>query len=87
MAGAIGDAWLPYGCVLHGLRKAAARRLAEAGCTPHQVAAVTGHTSLSEVERYARAADQEKLARDAVRKQTANDRVANRLRNSGKPEE
>ena len=33
MAGAIAAAGLPDRCVLHGLRKAAARRLAEAGCT------------------------------------------------------
>lgn len=50
----------------HGLRKAAARRLAEAGCTAHQIAAVTGHKTLGEVQRYTRAADQERLARDAV---------------------
>ncbi len=46
----------------HGLRKAAARRLAEAGCTAHQIAAVTGHKTRAEVERYTRAVDQEKLA-------------------------
>lgn len=46
------------GIAAHGLRKAAARRLAEAGCTAHQIAAITGHRSLREVERYTRAADQ-----------------------------
>jgi hypothetical protein len=30
----------------HGLRKAAARRLAEAGCTEHGIGAITGHASL-----------------------------------------
>jgi len=50
----------------HGLRKATARRLAEAGCTPHQIAAITGHQSLKEVERYTRAADQKRLAAAAV---------------------
>jgi site-specific recombinase XerD len=39
------------------LRKATARRLAEIGCTAHQIAAVTGHASLSEVQRYTKAAD------------------------------
>jgi len=53
---------------LHGLRKSAARRLAEAGCSVKQIAAVTGHASLREVERYTLAADQERLARDAVAK-------------------
>src|SRR5262249_32648449 len=32
-------------CSAHGLRKAAARRLAEAGCTAHEIAAITGHAS------------------------------------------
>ena len=50
----------------HGLRKATARRLAEAGCTPHQIAAVTGHQTLKEVERYTRQADQKQLATAAV---------------------
>ena len=36
----------------HGLRKAAARRLAEAGCTEKQIAAITGHTTLKEIARY-----------------------------------
>ncbi len=52
----------------HGLRKAAARRMAEAGCTPHQIASITGHKTLSEIERYTRAVDQSRLARDAVLK-------------------
>ncbi|MBL8550042.1 MAG: tyrosine-type recombinase/integrase [Hyphomonadaceae bacterium] len=50
----------------HGLRKAAARRLAEAGCTSKQIAAITGHKTLREVERYTEAAEQERLARDAM---------------------
>lgn len=54
------------GCTAHGLRKAAARRLAEAGCTPHQIAAITGHKSLKEVERYTRAAGQKALAGTAM---------------------
>jgi integrase len=56
MADAIGAAGLPEECVTHGLRKAAARRLAEAGCTPHEIASITGHKSLAEVERYTREA-------------------------------
>lgn len=31
------------GLSAYGLRKAAARRLAEAGCTPHQIQSITGH--------------------------------------------
>lgn len=50
------------GCSAHGLRKAAARRMAESGKSAHEIMAITGHKSLSEVERYTRAANQEALA-------------------------
>ena len=52
----------------HGLRKLAATRLADAGCTPHEIAAVTGHKTLSEVERYTRSADQTRLATSAMKR-------------------
>jgi integrase len=55
-----------HGLNIHGLRKAAARRLAEAGCSAHEIAAVTGHRTLAMVELYTRAADQEKMAGAAV---------------------
>ena len=55
-------------CSAHGLRKAAARRLAEAGCTAHEIAAITGHASLREVQRYTKAADQTRLAISAMNK-------------------
>jgi integrase len=48
------------------LRKAAARRLAELGCTAHQIMAILGHKSLSEGDRYTRDADRERLAREAM---------------------
>lgn len=54
-------------CSSHGLRKACARRLAEAGCSAHQIMAVTGHKTLAEVERYTRAALREGLADSAFR--------------------
>jgi integrase len=56
------------GCSAHGLRHAAARRLAEAGCTPHEIAAITGHASLKEVVRYTEAADRKRLASAAMEK-------------------
>lgn len=62
------DAGLEKGRTAHGLRKAAARRMAEAGCTPHQIASVTGHKTLKEVERYTRAAGQKALAGAAMLK-------------------
>jgi integrase len=60
------EAGLPPACSFHGLRKAACRRLAEAGCTPHEIAAITGHKSLREIERYTRAVDHARLARAAM---------------------
>jgi integrase len=68
MRAAITDAGLPVNCQPHGLRKAAGRRLAEAGCTAHEIMAVLGHTTLAEAERYTREADQGRLAMEAVAK-------------------
>ncbi len=62
------DAGLPNGNSAHGLRKATARRLAELGCTAHQIAAVTGHATLAEIQRYTKAADRKRLAREAMKK-------------------
>jgi integrase len=56
------------GCSAHGLRKAAARRLAEAGCSAHEIAAITGHATLREVARYTEAVDRRKLAASAMAK-------------------
>lgn len=55
-------------CSAHGLRKAATRRLAEAGCTAHEIAAITGHASLREIVRYTKAVDQQRLASAAMEK-------------------
>lgn len=62
------DAGLPC-CTAHGLRKLAATRLANSGCTPAQIMAITGHRSMNEVLRYTRAVDQERLAKEALSKQ------------------
>jgi integrase len=71
-ADAIDAAGLPDECVLHGLRKTAARALAEAGCTTHEIAAITGHKSLAEVERYTKGASQRTGATAAIHKLEAN---------------
>lgn len=68
MRKAIKEAGLPKRCVSHGLRKAAMRRLAEHDATDKQIAAVSGHKTLKEVERYTKAADQKKLARAGMSK-------------------
>jgi enterobacteria phage integrase len=84
---AITAAGLPLECQPHGLRKAAGRRLAEAGCTAHEIMAVLGHKTLTEAERYTREADQARLASAALAKlegrsanadaQTASDGLGN----------
>jgi Phage integrase family len=55
-------------CTFHGLRKAAARRLAEEGCTPHEIASITGRATLKEIERYTKAASRKQLAVSAMKK-------------------
>jgi len=52
----------------HGLRKAAATRLADRGATAHEIMAITGHKTLKEVERYTRAASQKRLAEQAIKR-------------------
>ena len=59
-------AGLPKACSAHGLRKAKCRRLAEAGASANEIAAISGHASLDEVARYTKAADQARLARNAM---------------------
>lgn len=61
------EAGLPDGSTPHGLRKAAARRLAEAGCSPHQIMSITGHKNLREVAHYTAAVSQSALADEAMR--------------------
>jgi integrase len=59
-------AGLPAHSSPHGLRKAASRWLAEAGATAFEIAAITGHASLKEVERYTKSASQKRLAATAM---------------------
>jgi integrase len=53
-------------CVTHGIRKAAMRRLAEHGSSTKEIASVSGHKSLKEIERYTNAAEQGRLNRTAI---------------------
>jgi integrase len=55
-------------CTFHGLRKAASVRLAEAGCTPHEIASITGHATLKEIVRYTQTGDRKRLAAAAMEK-------------------
>jgi integrase len=58
-------AGLPH-CAAHGLRKAAARRMAELGLSNQLIKSITGHTTESEVARYTKNADQESRAELAM---------------------
>ena len=54
------EAGLPH-CSAHGLRKAAATRMAENGATTHQLMSWFGWTSVSEAERYTKKADRARM--------------------------
>lgn len=60
-------AGLPERCKAHGLRKAIIRRMAEGNASSKSIAAVSGHKTLKEIERYTAAAEQPKLAKNAMR--------------------
>jgi integrase len=55
------EAELPQ-CSAHGVRKAAASHLADIGCTVHEIMSITGHDTVTEVQRYTKAAQQKLLA-------------------------
>ena len=59
----------------HGLRKNAAKALADAGCTVHQIMAITGHKTLRQAMHYTKQANQRDLAQEAMKART---KVANR---------
>ena len=58
---------LPH-CAAHGLRKAGARRLAEAGATKFEVMSFLGHATAREASRYVAAANRAKLADSGLAK-------------------
>jgi integrase len=62
MQKAIRLAGLPSACVAHGLRKAIMRQLAEHQATTKGMAAISGHKTLKEVERYSAQANQAIMA-------------------------
>ena len=81
-------AGLPSRCRLHGLKKGGMRRLAESGNTTHELMAISGHRTLSEVQRYTEDADRKRLADSGMAKrrdQRENSEVANLTPQSGKP--
>lgn len=64
---------------IHGLRKLAATRLAQAGCTLHEIAAITGHQSLGMIQLYTRSVDQERAAESASEKLERRKEIAGNL--------
>src|SRR4029077_13792798 len=67
------DAGLPADCHFHGLRYSAAKTLAEAGCSTHQIASITGHKTLGMAQKYSKGVEQRRLATEAMTKLLAND--------------
>lgn len=59
---------LPDMLVFHGLRKTAVSRMAEAGCTPHEIMAISGHKSIAMIQHYSKGAAQEVRALAAIEK-------------------
>jgi integrase len=55
-------------CSAHGLRKAASRRLAEAGVSTLELGSITGHQTLREIERYTKSASRSHMAKSAMAK-------------------
>lgn len=56
------------GFVFHGLRKNAVVNLLEAGCTPDEVKAITGHETTAMIDHYGKGVNQHKQARAAIAK-------------------
>ncbi|MBV6633128.1 MAG: tyrosine-type recombinase/integrase [Alphaproteobacteria bacterium] len=62
------EAGLPENCSAHGLRKASAKRIGDAGGTTLEIASITGHKSLRELETYVRDYSRRKSAGRAAEK-------------------
>lgn len=61
---------LGRGLTTHGLRKALGRRLAEAGCSVHEIMAVLGHRSIGSAQVYTRAFDRAAAADSGLERLT-----------------
>lgn len=74
------------GYAMHGLRKAASRRMAEIGLSNQLIKSITGHSSDAEVARYTRDAEQERMAELAMQDlaRVAERDLATHTRNGGK---
>jgi enterobacteria phage integrase len=68
MRRAITQAGLPHSCRPHGLRKTLGRKLADAGCSAHEIQAALGHQTLAMAEKYCRDADRRRGGAAAIAK-------------------
>jgi len=74
-------------CSPHGLRKANASRLADLGCTPHEIMAVGGWRTINEVRRYTEASDRKRNASLALSRLSAAEAEKRKSHSSpGRPE-
>ena len=55
------------GQTFHGLRHTVATKMADAGADDKAIAAITGHKSMSQIQRYTRTASQKRRAKAAIR--------------------
>lgn len=62
------EAGMPNGYTAHGLRKAGATRLADAGCSDHEIMAWGGWTTIKEVQRYTKTANRKRNAQSGAAK-------------------
>ena len=55
------------GQTFHGLRHTVATKMADAGADDKTIAAITGHKSMSQIQRYTRTASHKRRAKAAIR--------------------
>jgi integrase len=79
------EAGLPARCRMHGLKKGGMRRLAEAGNTAHELMAISGHKTLTEVQRYTIDADKKRLAESGMAKMRERTKVDDAYTNNRTP--
>jgi integrase len=79
------EAGLPARCRMHGLKKGGMRRLAEAGNTAHELMAISGHKTLTEVQRYTIDADKKRLAESGMAKMRERTKSDDTYTNIGTP--
>lgn len=61
------EAGMPKWRSPHGLRKAACRKLAEAGCSEDQIAAISWHLDMNEIKLISGQQNQLTMAKQAMR--------------------